>query len=261
MNIQYVISTMVFWRRENQLSFEQDCELIRKMGFGIELWPNICNSSECRYERKNWLRLKTATEGMLVSMRSRTDNPDIDKWTEQIQCAQLLGANIVTDIDSLRIPRGTNGKTWDFTSEIIDTADQNNVGIYLETGDLETILKAGHKYTSIRFCFDMGFANCHPEHAFADYVDSLAEKIAHVHLTDNYGSSDDHEPPGIKGGIDRENWDYLLKKLDEYDNDIVGSIEMVPPTPENLIRQATEFLFEELDWPNPPCRLENISVN
>src|SRR3989339_1666860 len=249
MNIQYVISTMVFWQRENQVSFEQDCEFVRKMGFGIELWPNVCGLNECRYDRKNWQRLKSATDGMLVSMRSRIDSPTIDQWTEQIQCAQLLDANIVTDLDNLRIPRGTNGKTWDFASEIIAAADANGVRICLETGDLDTIIKAGRKYASIRFCFDMGFANCHPEHSFPQYVDCLAEKIAHIHLTDNYGSADDHEPPGIKGGIDRENWDYLLNKLSEYDNDIIGSIEMIPPTPENLIRQASEFLFNELEWP------------
>ena len=85
MRIRYVISTMVFWWREHPLSFEQECEYLRGLGFGIELWPNLRGQNECRYERRNWPRLKAATEGMLVSMRSRTDNPNLEQWAEQIQ--------------------------------------------------------------------------------------------------------------------------------------------------------------------------------
>ena len=89
MNIEYVVSSMVFWGRENKLSFEPECQLLKSLGFGIELWPNNISLDECRYSEKNWPRLVNATEGMLVSMRSRNDTPDISQWAEQIECAQL----------------------------------------------------------------------------------------------------------------------------------------------------------------------------
>ena len=75
MRIKYVVSTMVFWWREHPLSFEQECEFLKSLGFGIELWPTIRGQSGCRYEQRNWPRLQAATQNMLVSMRSRTDSP------------------------------------------------------------------------------------------------------------------------------------------------------------------------------------------
>ena len=64
MQIDYVVSTMVFWGRENSLSFEQECEFLQSLGFGIELWPNIKGNPECRYVKRNWSRLAESTEGM-----------------------------------------------------------------------------------------------------------------------------------------------------------------------------------------------------
>ena len=80
----------------------------------------------------------------------------------------------------------------------------------------------------------------------------MAERVAYLHLSDNYGQLDDHEPPGLRGGIDRENWEYLFDGLNKYDNDVIGSFEMSPSMPAVMIRQATEFLFDELQWPNRP---------
>lgn len=73
-----------------------------------------------------------------------------------------------------------------------------------------------------------------------------------MHLTDNFGRTDDHGPPGLPGGIAREKWDYLLNVLSKYDNDIVGSFEICPCVPDVLVRQASEFIFDVLNWPDRP---------
>jgi sugar phosphate isomerase/epimerase len=99
---------------------------------------------------------------------------------------------------------------------------------------------------------DTGHANLDPACTFRQYVDGLADRIGHLHLTDNYGQADDHEPPGLRGGISRKNWGYLLEALDKSDAEVVGSFEMCPCMPAVMIRQATEFLFDELRWPNRP---------
>ena len=62
MQISYVVSTMLFWGRENPLSFEQECEYLKSMGFGIELWPTLRDQTECRYERRNWDRIRAGLE-------------------------------------------------------------------------------------------------------------------------------------------------------------------------------------------------------
>ena len=84
------------------------------------------------------------------------------------------------------------------------------------------------------------------------YVDKLGQRIAHLHLSDNYGKADEHVTPGLRGGMPRKNWDYLLNALSKYDNKVIGSFEMYPSMPEVMIRQASEFLFDELKWPNQP---------
>jgi sugar phosphate isomerase/epimerase len=252
MQIKYVVSTMVFWWREHPLSFEQECEYLRSLGFGIELWPNIRGQNECRYKKRNWPRLQAATEGMLVSMRSRTDNPTLEQWEEQVQCATLLGANIVTEPRSLGIPDGAPLNGTNFAAEVVRMADANGVTLCLETGPLPAMLHVGSRFDSVRYCLDTGVANIDPEHSFQQYVDELAPRVTHLHLTDNYGQTDDHEPPGLHGGIPRKHWDYLLAALDRYDHEIIGSFEMCPCMPSVMIRQASEYVFDVLKWPNRP---------
>jgi len=252
MQIKYAVSTMVFWWRENNLSFEQECRFLSSLGFGVELWPNIKGQNECRYDRRNWPRLVDATGDMLVSMRSRINGPTLEQWNEQIECAKLLGANIVTDLRSLRIRDGVELDGCDFAAEVVKLAEHNEVKLCLETGSLQTLRDVGEKFESIWYCLDTGYANLDPQFGFKQYVDGLAERVAHLHLTDNYGQIDDHEPPGLRGGIPRKNWEYLLSALSKYGNDVIGSLEMCPCMPAVMVRQASEFLFDELKWPNRP---------
>ncbi len=254
MRISYVISSMIFWWRESHISFEQECEYLKSLGYGIELWPTIKGHQECRFRKKNWSRLLQATQGMLVSMHSRDDAPDLQQWAEQIECAKMLNANIVTSLKSFGISENANINVCDFSAEIVKMADQQNVNLCIETGDLAKVKKIGQKFDSISYCLDVGFANLDPMNNFKQYVDQLGDRVTHIHLTDNYGHKDDHEPPGLKGGIPRENWDYLLNALSRYDNDVIGSLEMYPPMPDVMIRQAGEFLFDDLNWPQKPNR-------
>ena len=252
MRIKYVVSSMLFWWRETRLSFEQECEYLRSQGFGIELWPNIKGMEECRYDRCNWSRLAAATDGMLVAMRSRNDLPTLEQWAEQIECAKLLNANIVTSLSSLGIPDGPDVNGCGLTADVVKIADENNVKICLETGSLSTVLQAGKNFESLWYCLDTGCANLDNEFTFQQYVDELAPRIAHLHLTDNYGQTDDHEPPGIRGGMPKSNWDHLLNTLNKHDNDVVGCLEMSPCMPAAMIQQAAKFLFDVMNWPNMP---------
>lgn len=259
MRISYVVSTMVFWGREHPLSFEQECQFLKSLGFGIELWPNIRGQHECRFKQGNWPRLTAATDGMLVTMRARSDRPTIEQWKEQIECAKLLNAHIVTDLRSLGIPDDRELNGTGYAADVVNFAEVNNVKLCLETGPLPMLRKAQEKFESLWYCLDTGYANLDSEFTFKQYVDDLAPRVLHLHLTDNYGHMDDHEPPGLQGGISRENWDYLLNVLNKYENDVVGSFEMCPCMPAVMMRQATEFIFDELKWPNRPVKYPDFS--
>jgi sugar phosphate isomerase/epimerase len=249
---------MVFWGHEHPLSFEQECQHLKSLGFGIELWPNINGQGECRYERRNWPWLAAATKDMLVAMRSRDDRPTLEQWSEQIECAKILNANIVADLQCLGITDGKKHRpsltrqSEELIAEVVELAEQNNVKLCIENGHLQIIKQVGKKFNSIWYCLDTGAANLDSEFDFRQYVDELAARTAHLHLTDNYSQTDDHKPPGLLRGISPENWDYLLNALGKYDNDVVGSFELRPFTPAVMVRQASDFLFEDLKWPNPP---------
>jgi sugar phosphate isomerase/epimerase len=252
MQIKYVVSSMIFWWRENPVSFEQECDFLRAKGYGIELRSNIKGHPECRYERRNWQRLGEATKGMTVTMHGRVDYPDLEQWREQIECAKFLDAHIVTDLRNFGIPEGAEVNGCDFSAEILKIAAENGVRICLETGRLDKMLKLAEKFDSLRFCLDTGFANIDPVYTFKQYVDELGAKTAHLHLCDNYGQTDEHEPPGLRKGIPAENWEYLRESLEKYDNTVIASFEMSPCSPQVMLRQASEFIFEELNWPGRP---------
>jgi len=263
MQIKYLVSSMIFWWRENKLSFEQDCELLRSLGLGIELWPTIRGQAACRYNRRNWSRLAAATNGMNVSMLSRDDHPSLKQWQEQIQCAEILKASIVAKPEQLLALNGNHQKNHydrinlDFASEIVKLAQKYNVRLCLETGELATVKQIGDKFDSLSYCLDTGFANLDTVFNFEQYVDQLAPKIRHLHLHDNYGITDDHEPPGLKGGISKDKWQYLLDTLSRYDNEVTCCLEMYPSMPAIMIRQAAEFIFDELKWPDEPKKMLN----
>lgn len=252
MQISYVVSTMVFWWREHNLSFEQECDFLRSLGFGIELWPTIKGNNDCRYIQRNWTRLKNATEDMLVAMHSRNDGPTLKEWTEQIECAKMLNARIIADPQSLCVSDNLGIADWGFMTDVVNVAKENDVRICVETGSLPAMLQIGEKFDDIDYCFDTGYANIDRQSSFTEYVDKLADRTTYLHLTDNFGKFDDHEPPGTRAGMPRENWEYLLEGLSKYDNDVIGSLEMFPPMPGTMIRHGSDFLFGVLDWPNKP---------
>jgi len=245
---------MVFWWRENHLSFEQECEFLRFQGFGVEIWPTMKDGSECRFERRNWQRLAAATRDMLVVLRSRNDHPKLEQWAEQIECARMLDANIVADLQSLGLAGALESNGTDFAAKVVEMAEHNKVRLCLESGRLPIVKEAGKRFESLWYCLDTGFANMDSQFSFKQYVDELAPRVLHLHLTDNYGHADDHQPPGLRGGIKRDDWDYLLRALSKYDNDVVGSFEMCPSMPAVMMRQASEFMFDELKWPGRPVK-------
>jgi len=276
MRIRYVVSTMIFWGREHPLSFEQECQYLQSLGFGIELWPNIKGQHECRYEKRNWHRLAAATEGMLVVMRSRHDSPSLEQWIEQIECAKLLNANIVTDLQSMGIPDEPELNGCGFAPEIIKDAEAKGITLCIETGRLPLLKEVGKRFESVRYCLDINHAYLDGGSSFKQYVDDLGPGVIHLHLNDNFGPSHSCAPistrlsgdnfgfPGgssayqglcrfwCGGGMPLEEWNYLLESLNQYANDIVGSIEMSPCMPAVMIRQASEFLFDTLKWPDRP---------
>jgi len=251
---------MAFWGTQSRLSLEHECELLRGLGFGVELWPNMGGLDECRYDKRDWPRLASATEGMLVSMRSRNDNPTVEQWVEQIGCAKLLKANIVADLQSLRM-QGKNTDNGEFISEIVNIAEKEGVKICIETGPLDILRKISKDFESVNFCLDTAFASCDTNHDFDEFVETLAQKTTHLHLAAHNGSFNDHRPLGCSAMADSRQMDYLLESLKKYNNDIIASLEMAPCSPIEMIKRSSHFLFDILGWPDGPQKAVDVHSN
>lgn len=259
MNIEYVVSTMVFWWRENTLSFEQECSYIKSLGFGIEVLPHIKNMYECRFDKDNWDRLKEATQGMTTVMRARTDKITLENWQEQVDCAKYLDARIIADLDSLKVENDPDFEEFEFAASVIQMAEKAGVELAVQTGNLVTIEKLVERFPYINVCFDAGHVVLEGDYPFPDYIDRLKDKIIHLHINDNYGFMDDHQPPGLKGStISTEDWQYLLDSLKNSQRKIIASLEIAPSMPNVLIRRSCEFLFDKMKWPNQPECRDNI---
>ena len=76
------------------------------------------------------------------------------------------------------------------------------------THQLKYFREIFHRLPDLRLLYDIGHGNVETaaQHTTRDYLFALRESLAHVHLSDNDGSSDGHLPLGApaSGGIDIE---------------------------------------------------------
>ena len=77
--------------------------------------------------------------------------------------------------------------------------------------DLRTLVALADEFDcpEAGFCFDTGHANCYGNRDVEALLGLMAKRIVVLHIHDNYGAFDDHNPPG-GGNID---WGKLVPEL------------------------------------------------
>lgn len=70
-------------------------------------------------------------------------------------------------------------------------------------------------------CFDVGHWNLFKKVGMGEWFETLGKRIAEVHIHDNFGTRDDHAPPG-EGGID---FDEFFGLMQRYAPDAAYTIE------------------------------------
>ncbi|MBR2872548.1 MAG: sugar phosphate isomerase/epimerase, partial [Lentisphaeria bacterium] len=100
--------------------------------------------------------------------------------------------------------------------KLLPTAVKNNIVLALENGSetpeqLQKMIALADEFDSeqLGFCFDTGHANCYGTKNVNELRSLMSSRIAVLHLHDNHGSFDDHNPPG-GGNID---WTDLVPRL------------------------------------------------
>ena len=101
---------------------------------------------------------------------------------------------------------------------LLPACEKNGIVLALENGG-ETLallrklseFVAQYDHDFLGLCFDCGHANCYGG-GVAEVLEIMKENIVTCHLHDNFGTQDDHNPPG-EGNIDWAELDALLDTL------------------------------------------------
>lgn len=143
----------------------------------------------------------------------------LDELRRSIDAAQIVGARLCT-IHFLGWPSYlTDADGYEYYRQMLEIlvhhGQERDVAVAMENG---THNKHQHKYfreifhrvPDLKLLFDIGHGNIGTARSMtSEYFFSLADRVAHIHLSDNNGQEDQHLPFGApkSGGIN------LLKEL------------------------------------------------
>lgn len=230
-------------------------------GFGVELWLDWTAEPGC-FDRDRWPDLKRACRRAAgLSLHSRLIHRfDLDTIREEIDLAAFLGADpLVVHPRSLGLEAGTwdaelsaplDGPALERIGSILEHARRRSVRLALENGALDLLAAVAAAFPaggpdgvgdSLGICIDVGHANLHR----ARYVDpaglflrTFADRLIHLHVSDNDGTGDQHLVPGT-GAIDWRSVAEILHGI-RYRGNVV--LELAEPDSFGVARRAAAAL-------------------
>ncbi len=138
----------------------------------------------------------------------------LDEVRRSIDAAQGLGASLCTLHFAGWPPHLSETGGYEFCRQLfgvlIEHGRARGVEIALENGannqhQLKWFRQIFHRLPTLKLLLDIGHCNLAPTNNLArDYLFALGDRLAHVHLSDNDGTRDEHLPFGApaSGGID-----------------------------------------------------------
>lgn len=202
-------------------------------GFGVELWLDWTAEPE-RFARGRWPELKSACRGLSsLSLHSRLIHRfDPDTIREEIDLAAFLGADpLVVHPRSLGIESGTwdacllrpvDGCDLERIAGILAYARERSVRLALENGAMDVLAAVADAFpagtpggSQLGICIDTGHANLHHDlfaNPAAAFLRAFADRLIHLHVSDNGGAGDEHLIPGT-GSIDWRSLAAALRRI------------------------------------------------
>lgn len=193
-------------------------------GFGAELWLDW-TAEPGLFERARWPELQRACRAAAgLSLHSRLIHRfDLDTIREEIDLAAFLGADpLVVHPRSLGLEAGTwdaelstplDAAALERIGSILAYARPRSVRLALENGALDLLAAVAQAFpaggrdgvgSSLGICIDVGHANLHRARygdAAGQFLRAFADRLIHLHVSDNDGTADQHLVPGT-GTID-----------------------------------------------------------
>ena len=252
-------------------SLEQVVAEVAAAGYGVELWPSWYSWEWTSPEREGMVanridlyaeqerqRLAEILRGVRSSWHTDGDNT-IEGYNRKIDTVADVGSKVLVVHASNLLLDGPD-PDFDFAAEVLDYAREKNVKIALENaseGELEEdsslwnlslMKRAIERFDVLGICLDTTHVQKFKRFPLAEYIDVLADRICHLHISDALG--DDvgigrlHTQPGT-GKIPAEDWRYLLDALREVGFAGEAVLEIKPLTPIRIAEQ-TEKYFSSL---------------
>ena len=210
----YRVSLWNYGHYSNAGRLEDVVAEIAQVGFGVELWPSWHDTPDlfCPSHRE---RLRRLLQGVRSSWHSGRVS-DFNGHKRQIDCAADCGSDVIV-VHAGHMEVAGDHPDFGFAREVVAYARQRGIMLCLENGALHVIERAIANVDDLMVCIDTG-------HAYKDspapgvaptglrpYLDSLSERIRHLHLQDTLAEGD-HYTPGT-GTIPRADWQCLLHTM------------------------------------------------
>lgn len=252
-------------------SLEQVVAEVATAGYGVELWPSWYSWEWTSPEREGMVanridlyaeqerqRLAEILRGVRSSWHTDGDNT-IEGYNRKIDTVADVGSKVLVVHASNLLLDGPD-PDFDFAAAVLDYAREKNVRIALENaseGELEEdsslwnlslMKRAIERFDDLGICLDTTHVQKFKRFPLVEYIDVLADRICHLHISDALG--DDvgigrlHTQPGT-GKIPAEDWRYLLDALKEVGFAGEAVLEIKPLTPIRIAEQ-TEKYFSSL---------------
>lgn len=240
-------------------------------GYGIELWPSwhswewtspereaMVSRSIDLYAEEHRERLAAMLRGVRSSWHTDGDNTLVG-YQRKIDMVAAVGSSVLVAHAANLFLDGPE-PDFDFAADVLRYAGEKGVKIALENAsegeqdddptlwNLALMKRAIARFDELGICLDTTHVQKFKRNPMSEYVDALAARICHLHISDALG--DDvgvgrlHTQPGT-GTIPVDDWLYLLDSLERAGFAGEAVLEIKPLTPVRIAQQ-TETFFSSL---------------
>lgn len=251
MKLNYSISMWNYEAYTRPATLEEAVSEAVRCGYGVEVWPDWKDDHDL-FSESNRSRLVRLLKDVRSSLHGGSSVKTIEDHKIQIDAAKDTGSPvIVVHADSLGLQeKGQSDYT--LTRSVVEYAKENNVTIALENdngpGKLDHLVRALEAVDGLGICLDVGHVYVAHDHPMREYLNRLAERIAHIHFQDvnlipgtRRARNDSHRTPG-QCDIPLPDWQAVLSILQKIDYKGIAVFEVRPFTPDEVAAQAVEFL-------------------
>ena len=209
-------------------------------GFGVELWLAWIADPDALGE-KHWRDIRQMLDGARVSLHTGLGRWDEEPFRREVDMAAFLGARVLVVHEStIGLKSEREMVRRESCRKAFEYARSKGVHIALENGTYAGLEMALAMVEEIDICLDIGHANL-SEEGVEPYLEKFGSKIAHVHLADNYGQTDDHLVPG-DGYISMNDWRTLLSTLEGANFSGTMVLELNTTEPRKNAKRGREFI-------------------